>query len=140
MRSRWLVTSKRLTIPRDPRARHEPTLNCAVEEHGDVTIVRVAGEPDIDNIGALEDALDRAIARCQPILVTLSGLQYIDSMGLHVLVRAKERAKEVGVTLVLAHPTGSVRRVMEMVGLGRVVRIVPDPVSMPRLQHEPQVN
>jgi len=138
MQSRWLVTRERLTIARDPSARHEPTLNCAVEERGDVTIVRVSGEPDIDNIDALEGALDRAIARRQPILVTLNGLQYIDSMGLHVLVRAKERAKGAGVTLVLAYPTGPVRRVMELVGLGRVVRIVPDPVSTPEPTHGPQ--
>ncbi len=91
----------------------------AVEEtvgDGAVTIALV-GELDLASVPVLERRLE-AVERDRPgrIVIDLTGLSFIDSSGLRVLLLAAGRAREGEHELLLTQPTDAVRRVLEMTG------------------------
>ena len=72
-----------------------------------------------------EKALDaaEALAPVDPVL-DLSGLSFIDSSGLHCIVRAHERAQKEGRRMVLVPGSSSVQRVLELTGMDRHLEFV----------------
>jgi len=83
---------------------------------GTVTVM-LRGELDLASAGTLEE---RLIAAEQDgpsrILLDISGLTFIDSSGLRVLLLADGRAREGKHELVLTEGTDAVQRVLEMTG------------------------
>jgi anti-anti-sigma factor len=60
------------------------------------------------------------------VRVDLSGVTFIDSTGLSLLVDALQRVRDKGGTLTLSHPAPSVRRVFGIVGFPRLFDITPE--------------
>lgn len=88
------------------------------------TIVRLVGELDCATAARLQEALDRLQERQTPTLVfEMSGLEFIDSSGLHQLVMALKRQKEAGGEVVLRSPSPQTMRVLEIVGLSELFSI-----------------
>ena len=56
------------------------------------------------------------------IVVETSGVSFIDSSGLRVLIELSERAAALGAKVVLASPSRSMARLIELTGLERSVR------------------
>ena len=83
--------------------------------------LQVRGDLDIATSSLLGhelyDLLDLDFAR---IGVDLSGVSFIDSSALSVLVRAHERAKSKGDRLELLHPSPACIKVFTITGLDRV--------------------
>jgi anti-anti-sigma factor len=96
-----------------------------VEETAAGTIISVFDDIDLANATMLADALFTLVDAHRAIVVDLRGLRYIDSVGLHILLRAAQRAERLGceMTLVAAGPT---RQLVERVGLDRLMSIVAD--------------
>lgn len=92
---------------------------------GSVTLT-LRGELDLASAGALEKRLS-AVERGSPgrILVDLTGLTFIDSSGLRVLLLADGRAREQGHELVFTESTETVRRVLEMTGALELLHFAP---------------
>ena len=77
--------------------------------------VTVRGELDLSTSERLEDALRVAEARTDGRLtLDYSGLEFIDSTGLQVLLDADHRAAAAGRRLVVVLGTGEARRVAEL--------------------------
>ncbi len=77
--------------------------------------VTVRGELDLSTAERLEDALRAAEARADGRLtLDYSGLEFIDSTGLQVLLDADHRAAAAGRRLVVVLGTGEARRVAEL--------------------------
>ena len=72
-------------------------------------LVTVRGEIDMGNAGQVVDAIEAAGSA----VVDLSGVTFIDSAGLHGLLRAQEAGRERGDGMILRHPSEAVRRVLE---------------------------
>jgi anti-sigma B factor antagonist len=88
------------------------------------TIVRLVGELDCATVPRLQEALDRlGERRIRTLVFEMSGLEFIDSRGLHQLVMALERQREAGGAVVLRSPTPQTMRVLEIVGLSEVFEI-----------------
>jgi anti-anti-sigma factor len=85
-------------------------------------VVTVAGELDISNAKALEEALNELTAR-QPerIVFGLGELHYIDSAGIAVLLAAAGKVRGVA----LREPSAAVRRVVELTGLTEILPTEP---------------
>ena len=87
-----------------------------IEHEGSLLLV-VAGELDIVTTPLLDEALARARATdAASILVDLSAVSFIDSTGLHVLIR-HACAGEGGPRVSLTTPSPQARRVFELSGL-----------------------
>jgi len=77
--------------------------------------VTVRGELDLSTAERLELALREAEARAGGALILdYSGLEFIDSTGLQVLLDADHRAAAAGRQLVVVLGTGEARRVAEL--------------------------
>jgi anti-sigma B factor antagonist len=87
-------------------------------------LIRVDGDVDLASAPALEDALEKAGE--DPVRVDLSGVTFMDSSGLRVLLAASKRAKERGHHLTLASPAGPVRRLLEITGLDKELAVSDD--------------
>ena len=83
------------------------------------TIVEVAGELDLHAAPQLRAEMGRAIESSQAprIVADLSGVTFIDSTGVGVLVGALKRTREAGGALHFCNAPARVRRVFEITGL-----------------------
>jgi len=107
----------------------ESTFNIRAERLDGVVRLHTAGDLDI----AVAHVLDAALAFVETlepatIVLDFKDLQFIDSSGLHALVRAHERANQAGRMLVVLNGGDGVRRVFELTGLNHMFEpaIVPD--------------
>jgi anti-anti-sigma factor len=84
---------------------------------GDAPGVAIRGEVDLNVVPALEAALDAAILESVgAFVIDLTDLDFIDSSGLHVLLRARGLLGREDRALAVICPYGPVRRVFELSG------------------------
>ena len=97
----------------------EVVINTGVDPTG-VAIVTVSGDLDISNAATLEQAVASIAAeRPERLIFDLSGLRFMDSAGIAVLLDAAGKVKAVQ----LRDPSTAVRRVVELTGLTDVLSI-----------------
>lgn len=89
------------------------------EERNGALVVRLAGELDLYNAHVVRNELIGAAERGpERLIVELSGVTFIDSTGLGVLIEAKTRLANRRAFL-LAGPGLETRRALEITGLDR---------------------
>lgn len=91
---------------------------------GECVILTLAGELDVTNAAQAEEAV-RVVWQGSPsrLVFDLSGLTFMDSTGVRVLVRARRRATEHRRSVALAGLTPSVSRIIEVTGLNQAFAI-----------------
>ncbi len=100
------------------------TLELTVSELDGETVVRAAGELDVNTAPELREQLARLISEdTRRIVVDLADVSFVDSTALSVLVSALKRLRQADGDLELASPNPSVRRVFEITGLTRLFTI-----------------
>jgi anti-anti-sigma factor len=91
--------------------------------------VFLRGELDLSGIDRARDAITQAEAMPGGLLVLdLSELDFIDSTGLEVLLRAARRAHDTGRRLIVQRPSRYVRRLLELTAIDQSLDIVEDVV------------
>lgn len=76
------------------------------------------GELDVVSAPELAQTLDEVLELPHArVMLDLNGLQFVDSAGVSVLIRAKQRADRDGKMVVLRRPTEQLERVFALVGL-----------------------
>jgi anti-sigma B factor antagonist len=81
-------------------------------------VLELVGELDVVSAPSLERHLDEVLAEPHArIMIDLNGLEFVDSAGVSVLIKAKQEAESSGRTLVLRRPTEQLHRVFAIVGL-----------------------
>lgn len=89
-------------------------------------VLPLEGEIDLHVSPRLDRALASMIKKRPPhVVVDLSGVTFIDSSGLAVLIRALQNVKEYGGKLTLSGVNSNVRPVFEMARLDQVFLIDP---------------
>jgi len=102
-------------------------LDLSTTSKGWCAVVKVQGEIDLDSAGDLSDAALAAMQEIGPSLVLdLSGVTFMDSTGLKVLLAVHKRAELAGGRLVLAAPTRSVNRVVSIPGFDQTFAVSDD--------------
>jgi anti-sigma B factor antagonist len=104
-----------------------------VETHtnGRVITLTVLGELDLVSSPTLAEELDRAIGSDAAVIVLdLRRLSFMDSTGLHVLVKAHQRAQEGGRRFVMTKGGDQVQRVLDLTGITELVTIVDSPADV----------
>ncbi|HEX6780420.1 MAG TPA: STAS domain-containing protein [Solirubrobacterales bacterium] len=79
--------------------------------------IQLEGELDLAVAGELDEVLSAAVTECDRILVGLERCAFIDSSGIAVILRARNRMEEEGHRLALYAPVDQVLRVLSMTGL-----------------------
>jgi anti-sigma B factor antagonist len=106
--------------PSDPST--SPALDVTVEQHGrHHHLVVVRGEVDMASVGVVRTCLrELMLAGRTEVLVDLSGVTFMDSTGLGVLVAARKQARVFRGSLGLVAPSPPVARVLSLTSLDRV--------------------
>jgi anti-sigma B factor antagonist len=90
------------------------------------TLVELVGEADVTNSDALRDVLDAEVAK-QPrtLIIDLSGLRFMDSSALHVILRANRAMDRQGGVVALACPREPVAKMLRLTAADQLVPIYP---------------
>jgi stage II sporulation protein AA (anti-sigma F factor antagonist) len=92
------------------------------EVRGDALILKPAKRIDSSNAKAFEDAANAAIdAGPKKVVIDFSGLDYISSAGLRVVLTTAKRAKSAGGGLALCGVHGNVKEVFDVSGFASVL-------------------
>jgi len=82
----------------------------------------VSGDIDLGTVDALTDASGRLLGgRPDRIVLDLSGTRLCDAAGLGALARIHLECRDAGCELVLANVAPSVRMVIDLVGMDRLL-------------------
>jgi anti-sigma B factor antagonist len=113
---------------REERCMPRPSRRFDVDDAGlgDAPGVAVRGEVDISVVEPLEAAIDAEIRdSVGAFIIDLSDLEFIESSGLHVLLRARGLLSREDRQLAVVCPFGPVRRVLELAGLSEQFVLYP---------------
>ena len=98
-------------------------LDCQVE--GRVMTVGLRGEIDHHSAVELRRGLDELICTHRPSILRLdvSGIEFMDSSGLGLMMGRYALLKRLGGELILVSPGAAVLRMVRLAGMERIVRI-----------------
>ena len=90
------------------------------------TLVELTGEADVTNSDALREVLDAEVAK-QPrtMIIDLSGLRFMDSSALHVILRANRVMDRQGGVLALASPREPVAKMLRLTAADQLIPVYP---------------
>jgi anti-sigma B factor antagonist len=100
------------------------TFRVTIEPVGDSCVMRAVGEIDMATAPALRDQLAAARADRLTTLLDLSGVSFIDSSGLHVLLDGARWVDEDQWALFIVRPSAAVQRLLEVSGTFEILPMV----------------
>jgi anti-sigma B factor antagonist len=90
------------------------------------SLVAIAGELDIATVPRLRDALaSEAVVRAHVVVVDLTGVTFMDSTGLSVLVTFQADADARRQGLAIACPEGAARLLLDVTGVAERMPLYP---------------
>jgi len=115
----------RSEYPLDAGDPDDTALHVTTVDDAGWTVVAVKGEIDISTAATFEEALQSAMAVSERVVVDLSGVRFMDSTGLGVLMRAHKHQDDVGAALRLAAPSERIVRILDVTQLATIFAIYP---------------
>jgi anti-anti-sigma factor len=112
--------------------RPDGDLQLSLEESGERSHLRLAGEFDRATVDRVERVLDQ-VFRAPPteqVVIDLRLLTFLDTAGLLTLLRTHDRARACAFKLVVARPRGMANRVFTLTRAGETLSMVDEPESM----------
>jgi anti-sigma B factor antagonist len=100
-----------------------PALTFKTEERREAVVLHPAGEVDLATVSSLWSMLKSMSEGGRPVIVSLSGITYIDSTGIKALLDGHRLFQQRAQRLVLADPTSMVRKVIEITALEKVIPV-----------------
>ena len=86
------------------------------------SVIRISGELDLASVPGIESEIQPAVeAAPERVVFDLSGVTFMDSSGIAMLLRVAKRVSEVEIR----DPSAAVRRIIEATGLADVLRVKP---------------
>jgi anti-sigma B factor antagonist len=102
-----------------------------VQSQGQSTVIAVSGELDLASSPALQEELERVSASdARMLIIDLRELDFMDSTGLSVLVRAHQRAEEEGRELAMVRGPQQVQRLLSLTGVADRLTLVDTPEEL----------
>jgi anti-sigma B factor antagonist len=88
------------------------------------TLVVLDGEADVTNCNALRGMLEAEVAK-QPrtLIIDLSGLRFMDSSALHVILRVNRTMDRQGGVLALASPRDPVAKMLRLTAADQLLPV-----------------
>jgi anti-sigma B factor antagonist len=99
------------------RAAGQP-FEARVEQEAGTTFVRLSGELDLNCRSRFDSTFRRvASVRGRKVVVDLSGLTFVDSTGLRMILEAESQSRREGFELSFIPAQGQVQNVLELTGI-----------------------
>jgi anti-sigma B factor antagonist len=109
------------------RRKRDADMEIAHEHDGEVIVVKLTGRLDSSTAKAAEDGLSAAIAGAEGprVVIDLTGLTYVSSAGLRVLLLTDKKIKAAAGRLALCGLGASVREVFTISGFDTLLALQP---------------
>jgi stage II sporulation protein AA (anti-sigma F factor antagonist) len=92
---------------------------------GPCTVIQLVGEADVST-RAMADVFDaEVVKRPRLLVVDLSGLSFIDSSALSVIMRTHRAVHRDGGTLALVSPSPAVARILQLIDIAGTIPVYP---------------
>jgi anti-sigma B factor antagonist len=102
-----------------------------VRRAGTAELIEVRGELDLASGPRLEEELSKvSVADTKLVVVDLRRLEFMDSTGLSIIVRAHQRLAEDGCELSLVRGSPQVQRLLDLTGVAERLRLVAAPEEL----------
>jgi anti-sigma B factor antagonist len=102
-----------------------------VRRNGAAAVVSVSGELDLASGPELEAELDQLTGPdVQLVVIDLRRLDFMDSTGLSILVRAHQRLAAEGAEMGLVRGSQQVQRLLDLTGVAERLRLVDAPEEL----------
>ncbi len=102
-----------------------------VRDGSQAVVIAVSGELDLASSPSLEEELESgAAAGAELVIVDLRQLEFMDSTGLSVLVRAHQRATQSGKRFVVVRGPQQVQRLLSLTGVADRLTLVDAPEEL----------
>jgi anti-sigma B factor antagonist len=99
-------------------------LHVTAEQLEDARLLRAAGEIDASTVPALRRELDSAREEVVTVLLDLSGVTFIDSTGLKLLLDASHSSVTSDWAFFAVRPSAAVERLIEVSGTADLITLV----------------
>jgi anti-sigma B factor antagonist len=101
------------------------TLSIAVRDEGSERVIELFGELDAACVDTFREQVQAGLAdRSSSVVIDLSGLEFIDSVGIEVIYRASEESRANGSVLRLIRGSPNVERTFSLMGLDQSLPFV----------------
>jgi anti-sigma B factor antagonist len=115
-----------LSIQREGGPIVAPLLRVERLVEGGVVILRATGEIDLSTTPLLAERFDQEPVQVDvPLVVDLTGVDFLASSGLGLLAERSQRYADLGARLTVVAPHRAVRRSIELTGLTEIITVVP---------------
>jgi anti-anti-sigma factor len=102
-----------------------------VERQGRAAVIAVTGELDLVTGPQLEAELhDISVSDTELVVVDLHNLEFMDSTGLSIIVRAHQRLTREGCKLGLVRGSPQVQRLLDLTGVADRIALVTGPEDL----------
>ena len=98
------------------------------ETRGETLVIHVGGEIDHHSAVAVRTGIDEKIAAERPhkVMLELSGVDFMDSSGLGLIMGRYSLMQKLGGTLSVKSPNERLMKIFDLAGLGRIIQIEED--------------
>ncbi len=102
---------------------YENVLNCVLS--GSTLTVYLDGDIDHHNARNIRSRIDTKILIQRPaeLILDLSRVTFMDSSGLGLILGRYTKAVELGIMFKVANPTPQIRRILDLAGTERLIKI-----------------
>lgn len=98
-----------------------------IREDDELTHLGITGRMDLVGLEGMELKFTaHTVSRRKPALIDLSGVEFIASLGLRLLLSSAKGLKRHGAKLVLLNPQPSVENVLKLSGFNEIIPITHD--------------
>jgi anti-sigma B factor antagonist len=118
-----MVGQRSFTMPAGPPDAAAPSLTLRTHIEGDATVIRCTGRLTAGLTGVLRDEVKRAIPQSKKIVLDLTDLTQMDSLGLGTIVGLYVSAKAAGSTLILINLSQRVRELFRITNVWSVLEV-----------------
>lgn len=109
----------------------ESSFQLEVRNAASGSVIAVSGELDLASAPALEEELERAAENgAQIVIVDLRALEFIDSTGLGLLIKAHRQAEAAGRTFAIVRGQSQVQRLLGVTGIDQRLTLVDSPEQL----------
>lgn len=121
------IAANRVVMHQQQKGRFDMAdVTCKTETIDGAVVVSIGGEIDFNAAPELRIQLQEATKGASKMIVDLSGVPYMDSSGVAVLVEALQTQRKAGNALVLCNLQPKVVGIFEIARLDMVFKIVED--------------
>jgi anti-sigma B factor antagonist len=101
-------------------------LEIGVELDGSAARVTATGELDLAAAPRLDETIGTLVGNdtVRRVVIDLAGVTFVDSTGLHALVKRARSAGQDGIEFEVTRPSGHIRRLFVLTGMDQVISLV----------------